>query len=94
MKRTQFGILKVVGGICAVLILANLILGRMNARANQSLLETQERLNSAQQMQTALQNLAVRIAESAQTELALRDLLKRQELTVNLSVDGQIKQVP
>ena len=94
MNRTQSGILNAVGGICAVLILANLILGRLNARSNQSLVQTQNQLNTAKQMQTTLQNLAVRIAQAAQTEPALLELLKRQELRVSLNVDGQIKQVP
>lgn len=94
MNRTQFGILNAGGGLCAVLILANLILGRLNDRLNQALLQTQNQLNAAQQVQTTIQNLAVRIAQAAQTEPALRELLKRQDLRVNLNVDGQIKQVP
>jgi hypothetical protein len=94
MSKTQFGILNVVGGLCAVLILCNVVLIRLNTRLNQSLLQTQSQINNAQQMQTTLQNLAVRVAQAAQTDPVLRDLLKRHSLTVNLNVDGQIKQVP
>ena len=94
MSKTQFSILNIVGGLCAVLILCNVVLGRLNSRLNQSLLQTQSQLNNTQQLQATLQNLAVRIAQAAQTEPVLRDLLKRHTLQVNLNVDGQIKQVP
>jgi len=94
MNKTQFGILNAVGGLCALLILASFVLARLNSGLNRSLLQTQNQINAAQQMQTTLENLAVRIAQSAQTEPALRDLLKQLDLKVNLNVDGQIKQVP
>jgi len=94
MSKTQFGILNVVGGLCAVLIFCNVVLGRLNSRLNQSLMQTQAQLNNTQQLQSTLQSLAVRIAQGAQTEPVLRDLLKRYTLQVNLNVDGQIKQVP
>ena len=94
MSKTQFGILNVVGGLCAVLILSNVVLTRLNSRLNQSLLERQNQLNTTQQLQTTLQSLAVRIAQAAQTESALRDLLKRHDLQVTLNVDGQTKLVP
>jgi hypothetical protein len=94
MSKTQFGILNFVGGLCAVLILCNVVLGRLNNRLNQVLVQTQTQLNAAQQVQTTLQSLAMRIAQAAQTEPVLRDLLKRHDLRVSLNVDGQTKLVP
>ena len=94
MSKTQFGIMNVVGGLCAVLILSNVVLSRLNSRLNQVLVQTQSQLNSAQQLQTTLQSLVMRIAQAAQTEPVLRDLLKRHDLQVNLNVDGQSKLVP
>ena len=49
---------------------------------------------SAQQLQTTAQNLIVRIAQAAQTEPALRDLLTRQDLKVNLTGENQPKPTP
>ncbi len=94
MSQTQFGILNVVGGLCAALILGNVVVSRLNNHLNQVLLETQTKLNATQQVQTTLQSLAVRIAQAAQTEPVLRDLLKRHDLQVSLNVDGQTKLVP
>ena len=94
MNKTQFGILNVSGGLCVGLIFINLVVARLNARLNESLLQTQNQLNTAQQIQTTLQEVAVRIAQGAQTDPALIDLLKRQQLQVTLNVDGKTKQVP
>jgi hypothetical protein len=94
MNKTQFGILNVSGGFCVLLIFLNLVVARLNARLNESLLQTQNQLNTAQQMQSTLQEMAVRIAQGAQTDSALIDLLKRQQLQVTLNVDGKSKLVP
>jgi hypothetical protein len=94
MNKTQFGILNASGGLCVVLIFINLVVARLNARLNESLLQTQNQLNTAQQMQSTLQEMAVRVAQGAQTDPALIDLLKRQQLQVTLNVDGKSKLVP
>ena len=94
MNKTQFGILNVSGGLCVALIFINLVVARLNARLNESLLQTQNQLNTAQQMQTTLQEMAVRIAQAAQTDPAMIALLQRQQLQVTLNVDGKSKPVP
>jgi len=85
MSKEQFWTLNVVGGICALLILGNLILGRLNEQANQTYVVKQNQLNRAQQMPTTLQNLAGRIARGGQTDPALKALLARQDIKINLT---------
>jgi len=41
-----------------------------------------------------LQQLAVRVAQNAERDPAMIELLKRQQLHVTLTVDGKQKQVP
>jgi len=93
MSKEQFWTLNVVGGVCALLLLINLILGRLNAQSNQTLLLTQQQLNHAQQLQTTIQNLAGRIAEVGQTDRALNAVLVRQGITFNKPA-GQTKPKP
>lgn len=90
MSKEQFWTLNGVGGVCALLLLINLILGRLNEQSNRQLLENQGLLNRAQQLQTTIQNLAARIAEAGQTDPALNAVLVRQGITFN-KPDGQTK---
>lgn len=85
MNKEQFWTLNIVGGGCALLLLGNLILGRFNQQSNQELLLVQDQINRAQQLQVTMQNLATRIAQAGRTDPALRALLARQDLRVNLS---------
>ena len=94
MSKTQFYVLNVVGGICAFFLLANLLLTRSNESSGQTLGAVQTQLNRAQQVQTTAQNLLGRIARASQSEPALRDLLTRQDLKVNLSGEATTKAAP
>jgi hypothetical protein len=98
MTRLQYWTLNLVGALCALLILVSVVLAGRNERSGRALATAQAQLqaqvNRAQQAQTTMQNLAVRVAQSAQSEPALMELLNRQNLKVNLKVDGQVKQVP
>ncbi len=85
MSKEQFWVLNIVGGACALLLLLNLIVGRLNEQINRDLLTNQELLNRAQQLQTTIQNLAVRIAQAGRTDAALNALLVRQDLKVTLN---------
>jgi len=93
MSKEQFWTLNVVGGVCALLLLINLVLGRLNEQSNESLVLTQQQLNRAQQLQTTIQNLAVRVAQAGQTNPALADVLKRQDLKVTLNTPNTQPQV-
>ncbi|MCU0782569.1 MAG: hypothetical protein MUF81_00700 [Verrucomicrobia bacterium] len=65
------------------------------ASTSKSLVLTQQQLNHAQQLQTTIQNLAVRVAQAGQTNAALAAVLKRQDLKVTLNnPDGQTKPTP
>ena len=85
MSKEQFWTLNVVGGVCALLLLINLVLGRLNEQSTREYVNNQNQLNRAQQMQTTIQNLAVRVAQVAQTNAALAAVLKRQDLKVTLN---------
>ena len=50
MSKEQFWTLNLVGGTCALLILASLVSGQINSRPNQSALTVQTQLNQAQQV--------------------------------------------
>jgi hypothetical protein len=84
MSRAQFWVLNGVAGVCALLLLLNLFLTRVNERSSQDLLLIQNQLARAQQIQTALQNLAVRVAQAGRTDRALAHLLERHDVRVNL----------
>ena len=98
MNTNQFRVLSVAGWLCAVLILADVVFTQINLRLNQAVLQTQSQLqpkiNDAQQKYRTLENLAVRVAQNAQQEPSFRDLLIKLGLKVDLTVDGQTKQVP
>jgi hypothetical protein len=95
MSKEQFWTLNGVGGVCALLLLINLVLGRLNEQSNRELVGNQNQLNRAQQMQTMMQNLAIRVAQVAQTNAALAAVLKRQDLKVTLNnPDGPTKPTP
>jgi hypothetical protein len=85
MSKEQFWTLNVVGGVCALLLLINLVLGRLNEQSSQAYGFTQQQLNRAEQMQKTIQNLAVRVAQAGQTDPALRAILVRQDLKVTLT---------
>lgn len=84
MSKVQFWVLNVVAGFCALMLLLNLFLTRLNERSGQDLMLTQNQLARAQQIQTALQNLAVRVAQAGRNDRALAQLLQRHDVQVNL----------
>jgi hypothetical protein len=94
MNKTQYTALNLVGGACAVLILCNLALGRLNTRLNQSVAETQGQFNQAQQIQNTAQNLVVRIAQVGQTEPALKALLAKHDFNVTLNTNTPARPTP
>ncbi|MSU59963.1 MAG: hypothetical protein EXS35_17640 [Pedosphaera sp.] len=88
MSKAQYWILNCVGGLCAFLLAANLVVFHSNERSGRALNETQAHLNRAQQIRTTMENLAVRIAQAGQTEPVLRDLLTRHDLKVSLNTNN------
>lgn len=94
MSSTKFWLLNLAGGASALLIGVNLLLMRQNELANRALAQKQAVINRAQQVQTTAQNLVVRIAQAARNDVALRELMSRQDLKVNLTGDGQPKERP
>ena len=88
MSRTEFWTLNLAGGACALLIAGDVVLAQSNSYLNQSVVATQRQFNQAQQMQTTTRNLVVRLAQAAQTEAPLRDLLAKYDFKVNPPPSG------
>jgi hypothetical protein len=85
MSKAQFWTLNLVGGACALLLLANLVVGQFNNRIGNAVLARQTELSRAQQVQTTAQNLILRLAQGAQTNALLRGLMEKHEIKVNFS---------
>jgi hypothetical protein len=66
MNKAQFSALNIVGGICGLLIICDLVLGMLNSRLNARVAQTQAQFNQAQQIHNTAQNLVVRIAQARQ----------------------------
>ena len=94
MNKVQFIVLNIVGGVCGLLIVCDLVLGSLNGRLNQSALATQNQFNQARQVQTTAQNLVMRVAQVGQSEPALRELLAKHDFKVNLNTNSQPRTTP
>ena len=94
MSKAQFRTLNLVGGICALLVVGNVMLGYSNGLLNRSVSSVQTQFNQAQQMQTTAQNLVLRISQAGQRDNALRDLLVRHNFKVSTAPDAQAKTTP
>ena len=86
--------LNVVGGLCGLLILCDLGLALANGRLNQSVTANQVQFGQAQQVQTTLQNLVLRVGQAGQTDPALRDLLAKHDFKVNLNTNSPARPAP
>ena len=94
MNRVQFIVLNLVGGVCGLLILSDVVLGALNGRLNQSVMATRNQFGQAQQIQNTAQNLVLRLAQAGQTDSALRELLAKHEFKVNLNTNSQTQPLP
>ena len=94
VNRTQYMALNVMGGLCALLILCDLVLGVLNGKMNQTVSSTQAQFNQAQQLQNTAQNLVLRVARAGQGEPALRALLDKHDFKVTLNTNSPAKATP
>ena len=94
MNKAQFSALNIVGGICGLLIICDLVLGMLNSRLNARVAQTQAQFNQAQQIHNTAQNLVVRIAQASQTDPALRELLDRHDFKVNPNTNNPAPATP
>ena len=94
MNKAQFSALNIVGGICGLLIICDLVLGVLNGRLNARVAQTQAQFNQAQQIHNTAQNLVVRIAQASQTDPVLRDLLVRHDFKVSPNTNNPAPATP
>ncbi len=86
--------LNVVGGVCGLLILGDVGLGLLNSRLNQRVASTQNQFGQAQQLQNTAQNLVARLAQAAQADAAVRELLARHDIKMNPNTNSPAKASP
>jgi hypothetical protein len=94
VSKTQFITLNTVGGVCALLIAADLVLGLLNGRLSRDVMATRDQFGQAQQVQNTAQSLVLRIAQAGQSDPALRDLLAKHEFKVNLNTNSPPRPAP
>jgi hypothetical protein len=94
MSRVQFIVLNLVGGVCGLLIVCDLVLGHLTGSLNQSVMTTRNQFGQAQQIQSTAQNLVLRVAQAGQTDPALRELLAKHDFKVNLNTNSQTQPSP
>jgi len=94
MSRTQFCILNFIGGLCAALILANLVMSIANGRLNRSVAATQGQFTQAQRIQNTIQSLVQRVAQASQSEPVLREALIRLNFMVDTNSVSPSKAAP
>ncbi len=92
--KSEFWILNIVGGICAVLIIAVVIVTRSNTQMTREVSQTQNQFGQAQQLQETARNLIMRIADAGQREAALNQLLVRHNFQVNTGANASAKPAP
>jgi hypothetical protein len=74
-------------GIC-------LVVSRSNAELSSKLFYAQQTLANARNNEQALRALTLRVAQGTQKDVALRDLLAKEQLKATIDVNGQQKEVP
>ena len=78
----------------AILMVVNLIVSRQNTDLTAKLNNLQQVLSGEKNTESALRTLTVRIAQGAEKDPALRDLLVKYQLRATIEVNGQQKEVP
>jgi hypothetical protein len=94
MSRVQFMVLNLVGGVCGLLIVCDLILGYFNGRLNQSVAATRDQFAQAQQIQNTAQNLVIRVAQAGRTDPVLRELLVKHDFKVTINTNSPPRPSP
>ncbi|MDZ4817121.1 MAG: hypothetical protein SGI71_12760 [Verrucomicrobiota bacterium] len=101
MNKNQFTILNVLAALFLVIVLANVAMSlklRRSAVAieekNRGLMEAEAKFKSAQQSRMFLRQVAMRLAQGSDADPALRDLLVKHNLKVELNVNGKTKNYP
>ncbi len=94
MTKNQFWIFNFVCLVLVVVLAAQFLVSRSNAKLNDEVNRQQTVINSARQLENVLDQLAKRIARDSDTNAALRDLLVKYDMRVTLEVDGKQKNYP
>jgi hypothetical protein len=94
MSKSESMVLNLVGGVCAVLIGCNLVLGLLNQRLTRLVGITSGQFNQAQQLQQTARNLVIRIAQDSQRDPSLRELLARHQINFSPTNETAAKPTP
>lgn len=80
--------------LLSLLLLLNAFLSYQNANLGNTIQRQQQVIGAGQQAEQILRTLGTRIAQAADKDAALRELMIRNELKATIEVDGQRKNVP
>lgn len=80
MRRNQFVILNVVAGALAVLILTNVFMGYRNQKLSRLMSQHQIEINQARRAEQILRRMELRIAQAAEQDYKLRELMTKHNL--------------
>jgi hypothetical protein len=87
-------VLNLVGGVCGLLIVGDLVLGLLNGRLSQKAGDARDQFSQAQRVQETAQNLVLRVARAGQSDPVLRDLLAKHDFKVSMNTNSQAKPTP
>ncbi|MEM9444047.1 MAG: hypothetical protein AAGA18_01730 [Verrucomicrobiota bacterium] len=88
MSRLQFIIVNILAGVFVTLMVAQYLLSQVNQQLNQDVITMQQQVAGSQQAKPVLNQLAIRLAQAAQKEPDMNDLLAKYRLKVTLPQTG------
>ncbi len=94
MNKLQFWTLNTAGLLLVTLLIGHFFFARHVNGLGEALGRDRALINSAQQLEPVLDNLAKRIAKGSDTDPTLKNILIKYGMNVTLEVDGKKKNYP
>ena len=91
MSKKEFQIVTAMTLVMGLLLAVQFFMAQSNQRLARELARSQEVINQARQYEPKLREIAVRVAQLSEKDPALRELLVKYELKVNLNQSGKAK---
>jgi hypothetical protein len=94
MSVLKFRILLGTAVFLSLLLLVNTWLTYQNAVKGNLISQQQQVIGQGQQAEQIMRSLGVRIAQAADKDPAMREIMVRNQLNATIEVDGQRKNIP
>jgi hypothetical protein len=94
MTRAQFCSLNLTSSVLVLLLLAHLIMARLNSQLGSRVSEQRAFINNSRQVETVLDSLSKRIAAGSQSDPHLKTILVKYDLSDTLDLNGKPKSSP